>query len=234
MKWNVKLIPEGKTLKAILVFFVIVVIVIALTVGIYLVKKNCDLEKEKADLVEKVAVLEAEDGNLETCETEKADMVKKIAVLEAEAVVREAENKGMKSLLTDIKPVNRKTYDLSESGNMCQTLTPWIIDIRDKFLDFDIRIKDFLSDFSVIYPIHNEFLDPNSDCGITWRSSADIKRVRIQYSNNNGKSWTTITGSTEKKIYWWWTPKSPGDYILKISSLSGEYVTIRKFAIGIN
>lgn len=47
------------------------------------------------------------------------------------------------------------------------------------------------------YPNGGEVLDPGSTAGITWNaSSVNSTNVRLEFSNNNGFTWSTIIGST--------------------------------------
>jgi photosystem II stability/assembly factor-like uncharacterized protein len=72
---------------------------------------------------------------------------------------------------------------------------------------------------AVTFPNGGEILSANSSHTITW-ASANIDSVKIEFSDNNGISWNTITNATKAsdKYYSWLTPNINGyKYLVRIT-----------------
>jgi subtilisin family serine protease len=86
--------------------------------------------------------------------------------------------------------------------------------------------------FSIVYPPSITVTSPNggekwevgSSHNITWTSTGTVGNVKIQYSINNGGSWTDITASTANDgSYNWTIPQTPSsDCLVRVSESDGE------------
>jgi hypothetical protein len=62
----------------------------------------------------------------------------------------------------------------------------------------------------VTAPNGGETWQTNSSHSITWTSTGTVGNVKIEYSTNNGSSWSTITSSTANDgVYSWTVPETP-------------------------
>ena len=77
--------------------------------------------------------------------------------------------------------------------------------------------------FTVISPNGGEVFLPGSTEEITWNSSGDIPDVRIDYSYDNGSSWTTVVASTGNDgSYDWLVPGTPSENCLVMVREAGS------------
>jgi hypothetical protein len=75
----------------------------------------------------------------------------------------------------------------------------------------------------VALPNGGETLTVGTPYMITWSSSMAINNVKIEYSLNNGSSWSTIATTTNKGIYSWTPPNTPSTTCLvRISDANGK------------
>lgn len=189
-------------------------------------------ERKIIKLEKKVETLTAEKDKQKSEKNALQDKLRRCSnAFDSEKFLKE----NMKHLLRKIQPLFWKIFHLSCEGNMCISLVPWVMSNRRDFLDFNIRIQQFAPIISIIYPEEGEILWPESRYQIKWWKDMrrPIRNVKIQYSTNNGRSWTTIIDSTPNDgSYTWATPNVAGKYIMKVNSLpAGQYIAKRKFEI---
>ncbi|MCP5107313.1 MAG: hypothetical protein GY950_28255 [bacterium] len=75
----------------------------------------------------------------------------------------------------------------------------------------------------VISPNGGENVNVGSVCGITWTTSESFDNVKIDYSMDNGVSWTEIVQSTANNgSYHWNVPGTPSDScLIRVSETGG-------------
>lgn len=80
------------------------------------------------------------------------------------------------------------------------------------------------SSITVTSPNGGEELSAGTTHAITWASTDDIDYVKIEYSADNGNSWTDIAASTENDgSYTWEVPCNPSDEcLIRISDVDGD------------
>ncbi|NIM11251.1 MAG: hypothetical protein GTO45_04600, partial [Candidatus Aminicenantes bacterium] len=67
----------------------------------------------------------------------------------------------------------------------------------------------------VVSPRGGELWDPNSSQEIRWGSFGSVGKVKLEYSTDNGSSWTVITPSTANNgIHAWKIPQEPSNQCL--------------------
>jgi hypothetical protein len=96
---------------------------------------------------------------------------------------------------------------------------PW--DISDA--EFSITATSYAA-ITVISPNGGEILYTGSTHDITWTSIGGVGNVKIEYSINNGTSWTEIVSSMSNDgIYEWTVPDDPSDdCLIRVSETDGD------------
>ena len=92
--------------------------------------------------------------------------------------------------------------------------------------------NDERSPLSLISPKGGEAYGICDSILITWGGVSPDEPVRIQYSNNDGKSWITITDSAVGYEYRWFPPAPGTQYRIKISTDAAQQHIIRTIAGG--
>jgi len=81
---------------------------------------------------------------------------------------------------------------------------------------------------TVTSPNGGEYYKPNSSQNITWTSN-DVTNVKIEYTTNNGTSWTTVVASTPSAAgtYPWTTPSGEHDQCrVKVSDVDNPTIVL--------
>jgi hypothetical protein len=75
---------------------------------------------------------------------------------------------------------------------------------------------------TVTSPNGGEYWNPGSSHNITWSSTGTVGNVKLEYSTNNGSSWSTISSSTSNDgTYSWTVPSvSSSQCLVKVSEAS--------------
>jgi YD repeat-containing protein len=67
---------------------------------------------------------------------------------------------------------------------------------------------------TIITPNGGEQLEIGTTYGIQWESTALLSDMKIEYSTNNGSTWTTLVESTDQYSYDWTVPNTPSENCL--------------------
>ncbi|NIM11198.1 MAG: hypothetical protein GTO45_04340, partial [Candidatus Aminicenantes bacterium] len=67
---------------------------------------------------------------------------------------------------------------------------------------------------TIIYPNGGEQFEVGFNCLITWNTSVPVASMKVEYSVNNGSTWTTLVESTSQYSYNWTIPDTPSDNCL--------------------
>ena len=91
-------------------------------------------------------------------------------------------------------------------------------------LNLDSALDIVTPTITVISPNGGEFWETGSVQNITWSSTGPIENVKIEYSIDNGTSWTEIIASTPNdRNYNWTVPDNPSDNcLIRVSDTDGE------------
>lgn len=107
------------------------------------------------------------------------------------------------------------------SSNQCLV---WISDVSDSSIsDISDNVFSILPPkLTITSPNGGEFWQVGSIQGITWTTTGFVGDVKIEFSADNGSSWTTVTASTANDgTYSWTLPNvSSGQCLLRISEAS--------------
>ena len=89
---------------------------------------------------------------------------------------------------------------------------------------FIVTYTKSTSSISVITPNGGESWQVGSSHNITWTSSGTSGNVRIEYSTNNGSSWTNVIASTpDDGSYSWTIPNTPSTTcLIRVSDTDGS------------
>lgn len=72
-----------------------------------------------------------------------------------------------------------------------------------------LDIKIYSSSFKVTYPNGGEFLDAQTSYNLTWNSNINVSRINLDYSLDNGVTWTGIGNYISNSgSYLWTTPNA--------------------------
>jgi len=103
----------------------------------------------------------------------------------------------------------------------------WSVIASDGELQSVSEIREFTlanSSLTVISPNGGETWEVGSNQNITWTSNETSGNVRIEFSNNNGSSWTDIIASTvDDGTHPWTIPNTPStNCLVRISDIDGS------------
>lgn len=91
-----------------------------------------------------------------------------------------------------------------------------------------------INSLSLISPDGGETFAVNSTVPITWNSSASIANLRIEYTTNNGTSWSTVIASTPAaaKTYAWVVPNTVSNQVrIRIADAANSFVADTSSAV---
>ncbi|NUN07635.1 MAG: T9SS type A sorting domain-containing protein [Ignavibacteriaceae bacterium] len=91
-----------------------------------------------------------------------------------------------------------------------------------------------INSLALISPNGGEVFAVNSTVPITWSSSASIANLRIEYTTNNGTSWSTVIASTPAapKSYSWLVPNTVSSQVrVRIADASNSFVADTSAAV---
>jgi hypothetical protein len=78
-------------------------------------------------------------------------------------------------------------------------------------------------EIKITSPSGGEAWNPGDSHFITWNSIGTVGNIKIEYSTNNGGSWTIITPDTENNgAHPWSVPDLPGPCMIKVSEVDGD------------
>lgn len=79
-------------------------------------------------------------------------------------------------------------------------------------------------EFLILSPDGGERWAPDSTNNITWISNGNSSNVKLEYTDDDGATWNTISASTDNdSLYSWTTPSDTGDnYRVRITDVDGS------------
>lgn len=148
-------------------------------------------------------------------------------ILAEDAAKRVHENIEMRNFLDEME------YDISEIARLstctnCCDVGGKVVNMGPAFFNYHSRIAKFLnkpmtaSGITILSPNGFEIWGAGNTEKITWTSYFTGK-VTIEYSIDNGETWTTLINTPDDGLYTWTVPYiSSGQCLVKISNAETE------------